>query len=423
MRPLFTPFTGRRRLAIGLIAVLLAGCSSQLSTLSIPGGDGESDAESLVADGDAYELDSERESAPSDGDTQEAEKETEREAVAEAEDAPDGDADEADEESPAEAETPLTLSAVIPDDAPSSRATSIRLKGAGFCAGMSVRLGAASFTATTLSATDASFTAGPVPAAERGLKDVEISCGPQTALLKNGFSWLFDHDPIVFVHGYLGHAKDFDTMIARFKALGYPDDYLAAVGFKSNTASNIVNAQELADFVDGVLLRSGAHRVDMVAHSMGALASRWWIRFLGGGSKLRDYLSLAGVHHGNNLAIATYSFDEASKEVYPAYAAEDKSENRVQWELNGDPDSRDIDETPFGVEDGGRIHWNAVYSDSDSIVSPSTANCLNQASRNDCSDPINVLVHGVGHNALITDPNVFELTRGILLRHDPGEIP
>jgi pimeloyl-ACP methyl ester carboxylesterase len=229
---------------------------------------------------------------------------------------------------------------------------------------------------------------------------------------------LFTEDPIVFVHGLSGSPKDFDKMIGRFKDLGYPDSWLAAVEFDDQNGSNVPNAKEiLPAFVDQVLAATGADRVDVVAHSMGGLSSRLWIAQYGGGAKVRDYVSLAATHHGNNEACLTPWWFDVMQELCPAYAGQD---HELQWTLNGDPDKLDVDETPFGVEDGGGIHWHAMYTDADVIVSPSASGCLNQKKRDDCADPVNLLVHGVGHLAMPTDEGVFEKVRDFVMEHDPA---
>jgi len=211
-------------------------------------------------------------------------------------------------------------------------------------------------------------------------------------------------------------------MIERFKEAGYPDDYLAAIKFSSSLQSNVINARdELPAFVDEVLERTGAEKVDIISHSVAGLSTRLWIKYYGGNDKVRDYVSLSGTHHGTiTTCIATW-LGEGAAEQCPPYANEEESVNEVQWLLNGDPDTDDVDETPFGVEDGGGIYYNAFRTDGDIIDLPQQTCCLNQKFRNDCSDPVNFQFHGVGHMQMPYDESVFQATLDRVRMHNTSK--
>lgn len=85
-------------------------------------------------------------------------------------------------------------------------------------------------------------------------------------------------EPIVFVHGRHDSPSAFTTMLQRFRDAGVPEDRLWAWGYDSRR-SNVDTADDFAAFVTGVRLETGAARVDVVTHSMGALSTRWCIRF------------------------------------------------------------------------------------------------------------------------------------------------
>lgn len=309
----------------------------------------------------------------------------------------------------------LLLAQVEPARGGASVATRVRLTGSGFGAGLEVRVGGvAASDVAVASATEAQATFQPVALTERGVKDVEVLRGGHSALLPAAFEYLFDEDPIVFVHGYLVDAGEWATMLERFRELGYPDEQLFAISYSSSTQSNVINARdELAPFVDQVLAQTESERVDIIAHSNGGMSTRLWIGQHGGGDKVRDYVSLAGTHHGTSSACLGWPGDSA-REQCPPYAQEAESVNGVQWLLNGDPDSADVDETPFGVEDGGGIAYHALWTEDDLIDVPPHTCCLNQSARGDCTDPVNVAFSGVGHMEMVTDQAVFELTRDLV---------
>jgi triacylglycerol lipase len=111
------------------------------------------------------------------------------------------------------------------------------------------------------------------------------------------------HNPVIFIHGILGDGWNWSPMIDDFVADGWQRDRLYAWSYDW-TASNEVTAGKLAAKVDQVLAETGASKVDILAHSMGSLSSRWYIKFLGGGAKVGHWVSLAGPNHGSVLTPA-----------------------------------------------------------------------------------------------------------------------
>ncbi len=105
-------------------------------------------------------------------------------------------------------------------------------------------------------------------------------------------------DGIVFVHGINGSGSDWDTMVERFKADGWPAERLIARAYSDGKwGCNTRNAEELAQWVDE-LAASGAQRIAIVAHSMGGLSSRYYLQRLGGTQKVATFITLGTMHHG-----------------------------------------------------------------------------------------------------------------------------
>ena len=109
------------------------------------------------------------------------------------------------------------------------------------------------------------------------------------------------HDPILFVHGYGGAADNFCTMIGRFRADGWSDNELYAYDYSFIT-SFATDAEDIRDQVNRILARTGATKVDIIAHSAGAVSSRYYIKNLGGDSKVDAWVSLGGPNHGTDTA-------------------------------------------------------------------------------------------------------------------------
>lgn len=64
------------------------------------------------------------------------------------------------------------------------------------------------------------------------------------------------------------------------------------------------SAPELGELVDRVLAETGAARVDLVGHSEGTFMPQYWLKFLGGASKVDRYVALTPVYDGTNVAFA-----------------------------------------------------------------------------------------------------------------------
>ena len=313
----------------------------------------------------------------------------------------------------------LSLTSVDPPQGGASVPTTVRLLGAGFEDGIEVYAGGVPATdVTVVSGEEATAVFGAVELIDCGKKDVRVVLGGRESTLVLGFEYLFDEDPVVFVHGYLMTSAEWDAMVQSFRDRGYPDDRLFAIDYTSSLDSHIVNARdELSVFVDDVLLQTGAGRVDLVGHSSGGVSSRLYIVFYGGHEKVRDFVSVSGTHHGSEVACLGSWTGEAAEELCPAYASEQESHNLVQWMLNGDPDTPDIDETPFGIEDGGQVAYSALWTEDDLIVIPAHSCCLNQQQRGDCSDPINVMFSGVGHIEMASNPAVIDAVFDLVRLH------
>jgi Lipase (class 2) len=61
------------------------------------------------------------------------------------------------------------------------------------------------------------------------------------------------------------------------------------------------SAEELSSFVNNVLSKTGASKVDLVGHSQGGMMPNYYIKFLGGASKVNELVGLAPSNHGTTL--------------------------------------------------------------------------------------------------------------------------
>ncbi len=62
------------------------------------------------------------------------------------------------------------------------------------------------------------------------------------------------------------------------------------------------SAEELKSFVSYVLSKTGASKVDLVGHSQGGMMPNYYIKYLGGASKVNELIGLAPSNHGTTLS-------------------------------------------------------------------------------------------------------------------------
>jgi triacylglycerol esterase/lipase EstA (alpha/beta hydrolase family) len=187
-------------------------------------------------------------------------------------------------------------------------------------------------------------------------------------------------DPILFVHGYVESASLWNTMIGRFEKDGYPKSYLSAYSYNTSQ-SNKIDAEEVKSKVESLLKTTGATKVDIIAHSMGSLNSRYYIKNLGGEAKVDDWVSLGGPNHGTETANFCFSTSCVEMRVGSTFLKE----------LNA------TDETP------GAVNYGTWWSPCDEIINPDSSVALSGAT--------NTQTACISHTALTTDETVYKGVR------------
>ncbi|HEV7563933.1 MAG TPA: triacylglycerol lipase [Solirubrobacterales bacterium] len=191
----------------------------------------------------------------------------------------------------------------------------------------------------------------------------------------------FGQDPILFVHGYLENASLWNTMISRFEKDGYAASSLSAYTYNTSQSNKVDAEKEVKSHVESLLKATGATKVDIIAHSMGSLNSRWYIKFLGGESKVDDWVSLGGPNHGTETANACFSTSCVEMRVGSAFLKE----------LNAG------DETP------GAVNYGTWWSPCDEIINPDSSVALTGATNTETAC--------ISHTALTTDETVYKQVR------------
>ncbi len=188
-------------------------------------------------------------------------------------------------------------------------------------------------------------------------------------------------NPILFVHGWNSSGAIWFAMLDRFIADGYATTELYNWSYYSGQ-SNVVTAQELSAKVNEILAATGASKVDIVTHSMGTLSARYYIKNLGGGSKVDEFVSLAGPNHGTNTA--WFCGQTACLEMRPNSSF-----------LNA---LNQKDETPGKV-----IRYGTWWSACDEVINPQRSTILNGAT--------NTQTACLNHSQLYQDAAVYSMVK------------
>jgi triacylglycerol lipase len=117
-----------------------------------------------------------------------------------------------------------------------------------------------------------------------------------------GVSVNVKHDPILFVHGFASSGQIWGTMIGSLVADGWLASDMTNWSYDV-TISNVTIAGLVKSKVDSITAATGALKVDIISHSMGALSSRYYARELGGAEKIDAWVSLGGPNHGTSTAV------------------------------------------------------------------------------------------------------------------------
>jgi triacylglycerol esterase/lipase EstA (alpha/beta hydrolase family) len=113
--------------------------------------------------------------------------------------------------------------------------------------------------------------------------------------------------PVVLVHGTLANMNDnwqaASPILANHGYCVFAFNYggsSPASDFQG-TGDIAASAQQLAVFVNQVLVATRAAKVDLVGHSQGGMMPRYYINFLGGAAKVATFVALAPSNYGTTL--------------------------------------------------------------------------------------------------------------------------
>ncbi|MFC4150257.1 esterase/lipase family protein [Micromonospora mangrovi] len=207
-----------------------------------------------------------------------------------------------------------------------------------------------------------------------------------------------DANPVIVVGGLIGVSIAYEPIAARLRADGYRVSIyqLPNLGFGDIRES----AKALSSYVDQVRATTGAAKVDLVTHSEGGLVSRWYVKFLGGATKVDHYLSLGSPQYGTYVANILKFVGLGSCAGIPAC-----QQMSIGSSFLGDLNSGDG--TP------GTVRWSTIRTWQDELVRPVDNAVLGDGASNVLIQswcPLRV----VGHLGLVLDGTTYSAVRQVL---------
>jgi triacylglycerol esterase/lipase EstA (alpha/beta hydrolase family) len=198
--------------------------------------------------------------------------------------------------------------------------------------------------------------------------------------------------PVILVHGTFADMSDsWQALSPLLFNNGYCVFALNYGSFNNSGSLGIYatgpiedSAAQLSSFVNRVLSATHASQVDIVGHSQGGMMPRYYMKFLGGASKVHTLVGLAPSNHGTTLdglftLSSMFPGSNAAQTDCPA-CAEQEAGSPFLTKLNAGGD------TLPGV------HYTVIESTNDEVVTPYTSAFLtgpgvtNITLQNQCSE-------------------------------------
>ena len=192
--------------------------------------------------------------------------------------------------------------------------------------------------------------------------------------------------PIVLVHGLGGNRGLWWPLRLFLRMNGHRRIY--AFGYEDGTIER--HAEDLKSFVDSVLGTTGETQVDIVAHSLGGIISRYAIQRLGLRGRVRTLVTMATPHQGTYAA--QYANTTLTRSLRP--------ESAVVQNLNAD----DLEAYP--------MRFVSIFSNRDVYVVPAKGMTHRAAE--------NVFLPDISHSQYLVSPQVFRVVASCLATPNPG---
>lgn len=125
-------------------------------------------------------------------------------------------------------------------------------------------------------------------------------------------------NPVLVVGGFAADPVRLESLRSWLSGQGYTAYSMMLPGNPTAAVPAIVSAHAVADKVAEVRRTTGAARVDLVGHSMGGLAQRHYLKFLGGRDSVGTYVDLGTPHDGESMAWFCFGIYPGCRDLVPA---------------------------------------------------------------------------------------------------------
>ncbi|POM25592.1 Extracellular esterase EstB precursor [Actinomadura rubteroloni] len=106
-------------------------------------------------------------------------------------------------------------------------------------------------------------------------------------------------NPVLVIGGYAADTTKLEGLRSWLASQGFTAYSMVLLGNPSGTAAIPDSAQAVADKVTQIRQETGAAKVDLVGHSMGGLAERHYVKFLGGLGQVGTYVDVGTPEEGD----------------------------------------------------------------------------------------------------------------------------
>ena len=124
-----------------------------------------------------------------------------------------------------------------------------------------------------------------------------------------------DPVPVLVVPGWGDQAPDVEPIRRRLTEQGWAESRVVSLSFRDPFGSNQAHAEEINGAVRTLMALTGAAQVDVVAHSMGGLAVRYYLRTGETAPSIRRAVFLGTPHRGT--AAAVLAWGDGGREMVP----------------------------------------------------------------------------------------------------------
>lgn len=235
--------------------------------------------------------------------------------------------------------------------------------------------------------------------------------------------------PVILVHGTWENAYDnWNGLSPIIKNEGYCIFALnygntTGIGFLNGTGDMIDSANAIGPFVDRVLARTGAQKVDLIGHSQGGALIRYYANRIGGTAKVNQVIALAPSNHpttlsgitelGKQLNILGAALDVLNAIKMPAAAQQaDRSPNPpapFYQQVNGN-----------GETIPGMVYTN-IITKNDEVVTPYTQGAITAGPGASVANITIQNVCGIDQSEHLSLPYSLNVAQIVLNKLDPGD--